>query len=67
MSTLLNIDPMQSQPNSNMCLVDLRLILKFLQNKDPGIAKRIQEKKQIGGFRDAVYKVCPEKVKPLLI
>lgn len=40
---------------SNKFLVELRLILIFIWNKDPEIAKRILKKNQVEGFKDVIY------------
>lgn len=55
MSILPCISPVQSQSKPKKFLVGLRLILKFIQKKDPEIAKRILKKKQVEGFRDVIY------------
>lgn len=47
----------RSQPKSNKFLAELRLILIFIWNKDPEIAKRILKKNQVEGFRDIIYVV----------
>lgn len=53
MLILPNIDAVQSQSKCNMILVDPWLSLKFVQNKDPEIAKRILKKKE--GLKDTMY------------
>lgn len=60
MAVLPNVDPVQSQSKFNMFL-DLRLILKLIQIKDPEIAKRILKKKQVEGFRDIYIVIKPKR------